>query len=133
THGPADHLHLQAAAGIHKITKKLYVAGEGLPGQAIKQKELRVVNDIPAKYISVSSAGVDGQPGHALYIPLYMGEELKGVIEIFSWKTFAEVETSFFRVIGDNIALSVNAAQAKAETKRLLEEVQQQKEELESQ
>ncbi len=124
---------LEATSGVNKPGKREYKINESPAGLASKGKDIVISNNIPIDYANIESAIVKGQPAQATYIPLWMGDDLKGVIEIFSWSSFTDEQLNLFRSIGNNIAIAINAAQARAEAKALLEEVQHQKEILESQ
>ncbi len=126
-------LELQATLGINDPALRKMKPGESLVGKAATNKDISVVENIPSGYIQIAAAGVNANSANAVFVPLWMQDELKGVVEILSWQKFSENELALFRLMSNNIAISINSAQAEAETKLLLEEVQEQKEILEAQ
>ncbi len=132
-HPQTNELELQSAAGISVTAKQRFGINEGLMGQAVTSKDISVISDIPSNAVKISSAAVDANAAAAVYMPLWLNDELKGVIEILSWIPFTDIELEWFSVINKNIALAIYLAQAKAEARLYLEEVQEQKELLQAQ
>lgn len=126
-------LKLQSTSGVTEPSIKKFSIDEGLMGKAAKNKTVTTTSDIPASSAKITSAAIDAQALSAAYIPLLLNDELKGVIEVLSWKPFTELEIEWFSIINKNMALAIYLAQAKAEAKTYLEEVQEQKELLQAQ
>ncbi|MCM8570036.1 HAMP domain-containing protein [Gramella jeungdoensis] len=113
-----------------KSLKTTFNFGEGLVGQAATEKEAIVLSGIPEDYISVSSGLGKTDPRHILVQPFLIDGEVKGVIEIGSFKAFNDNQLELVRSVGENIAITTNSALDREKMKDLLEESQRQSEEL---
>ncbi|MCM4156435.1 HAMP domain-containing protein [Gramella sp. AN32] len=113
-----------------KSLKTTFDFGEGLVGQAAMEKEAIVLSGIPGDYISVSSGLGKKEPRHILVQPFIIDGEVKGVIEIGSFKSFNDNQLELVRSVGENIAITTNSALDREKMKDLLEESQRQSEEL---
>ena len=126
-------LKLTTAIALPSTAKKTYNYNEGFVGQAAAQTAILLVKDIPAKSIIIEGGAVRVEAGQAIYAPLYLNDQLKGVIELLTFTTFGERHTDLLKLVDNNIVIALNSAQANEKVMRLLERVQQQKEELENQ
>ncbi|TBW28674.1 HAMP domain-containing protein [Gramella sp. KN1008] len=113
-----------------KSLKTTFDFGEGLVGQAALEKEAIVLSGLPEDYISVSSGLGKREPRHILVQPFIIDGEVKGVIEIGSFKSFNDNQLELVRSVGENIAITTNSALDREKMKDLLEESQRQSEEL---
>jgi signal transduction histidine kinase/DNA-binding response OmpR family regulator len=131
----SDELQLSGAYAFDKARgiNPLIKIGEGLAGQAAFGKEVISVTDIPADYVRVNSAIGDSLPRNVLLTPLHLEGELKGVIEIGSFREFSDIHIEFLNLIMENIAIGINSSQARTKLKALLEQTQLQAAELEAQ
>ncbi len=107
--------------------------GEGLVGQAALEKKTIVFTEVPDDYIKINSGLGNTAPKHIILIPLLQDGILKGVMEIGTSKGFSDLDMQFLNMVGENIAIVINAAQSRTKLKELLEETQRQAEELEAQ
>ena len=106
---------------------------EGITGNAATQKEVVIINDIPANYWKIESAAGAALPDTVVCIPLWIKSELAGVIELACFAGEVTKYVSLMEAVADNIAIAVYGADAKDKMYQLLSKVQEQKEELESQ
>ena len=113
-----------------KSLKTTFDFGEGLVGQAAMEKDVIILSGIPEDYISVSSGLGEKKPRHILVQPFLIDGEVKGVIEIGSFKSFNDNQLELVRSVGENIAITTNSALDREKMKDLLEESQRQSEEL---
>ncbi|HSI70301.1 MAG TPA: response regulator, partial [Gillisia sp.] len=113
-----------------KSLKTTFDFGEGLVGQAALEKEVIVISGIPTDYISVSSGLGETKPQNILVQPFIIDGEVKGVIEIGSFKSFNDSQLELMRSVGENIAITTNSSLDREKMKDLLEESQRQSEEL---
>lgn len=60
--------------------------GEGITGQAVKNKEMLVVRDIPVKYFTALSGLGNTKKLELLIIPLIANEEVEAVVEMAFFK-----------------------------------------------
>jgi CheY-like chemotaxis protein/CHASE3 domain sensor protein/putative methionine-R-sulfoxide reductase with GAF domain len=126
-------LELTGAYALPAETPGTLIVGEGLPGQAAAQKKQILFKDIPHNYFRIKSATGEAAPKEIVCIPLLANDELHGVIEIGSLKSFSVIELDLLNRLGETIAIAIGAAESRARTEELLGESQQQAEELEAQ
>ena len=107
--------------------------GEGIVGQAAKERELVSVRAIPESYWTIKSASGEKKPGEIHCIPLWFGKELKGVIELVSFFALSENQLSLLKNTAKDIAAALNSIQSHLQIVNLLEQVQYQKSVLENQ
>jgi hypothetical protein len=67
-----------------------FQTGETLPGQAVKNKMLVVLSNIPQDYLTVSSGLGKGVPSYLIFIPLIFKDEVVGLIECASFENIDE-------------------------------------------
>ncbi|RRA97985.1 response regulator [Larkinella rosea] len=128
-----ERLDLNASVALPKHTARMYGLQEGLVGQAATSSELLVVNQVPPDYWTIQSGSGKSVPGQLVFIPLWYKKELKGVIELATFRPMSQAQLDLLQTVADNIAIALNAADARKKVIRLLEQVQEQKEILENQ
>ncbi|MDO8988803.1 MAG: response regulator [Sideroxyarcus sp.] len=104
--------------------------GEGLVGQAAREKKVIVVSGIPPDYLPIGSALGESAPKAVSLIPLMHGKRLVGVIEMGSFREFDRTELEFLERAREGIAIGLDMTLARHAMAELLEETQQQTEEL---
>jgi HAMP domain-containing protein len=105
--------------------------GEGLAGQAALEGELRLVRNLPAQFLPVTSGTGRSQPGYVWLVPLVRDGTLYGLIELAGWGEPDESDTDFLQAAAESIAVAVQASQASAAMERALAESREQARELE--
>jgi HAMP domain-containing protein/signal transduction histidine kinase/CheY-like chemotaxis protein len=111
--------------------------GEGLVGQcALDGRPIRLT-DVPDDYIKVASGLGEATPTTIQVMPIMFEEQLLGVIELGSLRSFGEVNQAFLDQLTDTIGVVINTIQANMRTEELLaqsqaltQELQKQSEEL---
>lgn len=106
--------------------------GEGLIGEVAIEKEMLILNDVPDDYISVNSALGGTVPKHLIVSPFIYDDNVVGVIELASLSEFSKNELDFINESMKDIAVAINASQAREKVKDLLEKTIHQAEELQS-
>ena len=124
---------LKAAYALPGSIKREFLLREGLVGQAAVEKEPVLVSSISPDFAKIQGATVAIEPVQAIYLPVYQQQDLKGVIEVLSFKEVGEKHVKLLKLLADNIAVAINEVQARSRKLELLHEVQQQKEILEHQ
>lgn len=124
---------MRAAASLPGDARQIYKIGEGLVGHAATAREMLVTKNVPNSYWKLQSAAGSLQPGEILCMPLVSNKELNGVLEIASFKPFTASQKQLIDSISDNIAIAINAADARDKVMVLLEQVQEQKVHLQNQ
>ncbi|WP_442590131.1 response regulator [Pedobacter sp. AW31-3R] len=107
--------------------------GEGLVGQAAREKILKQVNDVPADYIKVGSGIGYLTPNTLILLPVLFEHETIAVIELGFAKPLTGIEQELLNVLSNLIGVAVNSAIARTQLRDLFLQTQQQAEELESQ
>lgn len=74
-----------------------YEMGEGLVGQAAKERRDFIIDDVPEGYIKIVSGLGSASPTHLLIQPIENHGELYGVIEIASFTSFGKEEQAFVK------------------------------------
>ncbi|MEI3796954.1 MULTISPECIES: response regulator [unclassified Chitinophaga] len=126
-------LRLYAAVSMPSAIPKIVPLNEGFLGTAISGKEILVIRDVPAGYWQLSSSSGHILPGSLVMMPLWIENELLGVIELASFKEVTPLQLRLLEVLSKDIAVAVNAANAREKILHLLQQVQEQKEILISQ
>jgi HAMP domain-containing protein/CheY-like chemotaxis protein/signal transduction histidine kinase len=128
-------LHLLAAYASdgnfpHQQTLQL---GEGLVGQCAMDKRQRLVSDIPADAVPVSSALMRVVPRNLVVLPVLFENQVKAVIELASLSSFTTSQMGFLEQLTDSIGIVLNSIEATMQTEGLLKQSQQLAGELQTQ
>ena len=126
-------LQLNAHVALPGHIKKTYELGEGLVGQAALERTLTVVNDVPLNFWEIQAGSSRAQPGQVVFLPLWYNKSLKGIMELATFRPLGEQAVLLLTSVANNIAVAINAADDHEKVRNLLQQVQEQKEELESQ
>jgi CheY-like chemotaxis protein len=128
----ADELALAATYACprrHRVGERIRL-GEGLIGQAARQRKTITLSDVPDDYLPIGSALGGAAPKVIVAIPLLHGQRLVGAIEIGAFGGFSEVEQDFLDLAREGIAIALSVNLSRQRLAELLEETQQQTEEL---
>ncbi|GAB3925647.1 response regulator [Larkinella terrae] len=126
-------LELNASVAFPATAPRAYVLDEGLVGQAATGAELVITDHVPAGFWAIQSGSGNAVPGQVICVPLWYKKELKGVIELATFQPLTPAQIGLLKSVDNNIAIALNAADARKRVNRLLEQVQEQKETLENQ
>jgi len=126
-------LRLYASVSMPSSIPQAVPLNEGFLGTAVSGKDILVIRDVPAGYWQLSSASGHVQPGSLVMVPLWTENELLGVIELASFREATPLQLRLLEVLSKDIAVAVNAANAREKVLHLLQQVQEQKEILISQ
>ncbi len=116
-----------------KFLNKEIKVGDGLLGNTALEGKMTYLTDLPQNYISITSGLGEAPPSALLMLPLISENELYGVLELASFRTFEPFELEFCEKIAQNIAQAIGRQQINQQTKELLEQSRQQAEELSAQ
>jgi CheY-like chemotaxis protein/signal transduction histidine kinase len=122
-------------AGTYAFTRRKNLAdrfrlGEGLIGQAARERKTICLTSVPADYLPVSSALGDAAPQAIAAMPLIHNANLVGAIEIGTFRKFSDAEFEFLDLAAVAIAIELSATLSSQRTAELLRQTQQQAEEL---
>jgi HAMP domain-containing protein/CheY-like chemotaxis protein len=99
--------------------------GEGLVGQCAMDKRQRLVSDIPADTVPVSSALLRAIPRNIVVLPVLFENQVKAVIELASVSSFTTSQMTFLEQLTDSIGIVLNSIEATMQTEGLLKQSQQ--------
>ncbi|NLR80704.1 response regulator [Chitinophaga eiseniae] len=129
----ANHLRLEATVNMPAAVAAVVAIDEGFVGTAASNPDLRVIRGVPPSYWQLSSASGNSVAGELVLIPLWVDNELLGVIELASFQPVTPLQIGLLEILKKDIAVAVNAANAREKVMQLLHQVQEQKEILISQ
>ena len=110
-----------------------FKAGDGLLGQAAKDRRVIRVRDVPDGYLTVGSALGRGNPRYLLIAPAIADKVVAGVLELgFVHPPSADVVELLDRS-SESIAVAVRSANYRAHLQQLLDQTQKQTTELQAQ
>ncbi len=127
------HLISSYAYELRKNLSHKFALGEGLVGQAAREKQVISITDLPENYVSITSAIGSIQPRNAIVIPLLYEGTLKGVLELGSLHAFGPNQLDLLRLAAPNIGTAIFVAQSASRTKVLLLQSQEQSQRLQIQ
>ncbi|MDF2723328.1 MAG: sensor hybrid histidine kinase [Paenibacillus sp.] len=107
--------------------------GEGLVGQAIVDKRVFLLRDVPDTYVRVSSGLGHAAPRSILIVPIMFEGHVEAVLELASFETFGKKHIAFVEQIGDTLGTAISSVRGRMEVERLLNESQMLTEELQAQ
>jgi PAS domain S-box-containing protein len=96
--------------------------GEGLLGEAARERHRIVVNDVPAKYLPIKSALGAAPPHTVAFLPILFEGETQAVMELASFDRFTETQLAFLDQLGESIGLVLNAIAANAKAAAFVQE-----------
>ncbi len=125
-HENEESLDLQASFAYNrrKYEQKKLGIGQGLLGQAVMEKNMIYLDELPQDYVQITSGLGKATPKCLLIIPLKVNEEVFGAIEMASFNYFEKHELDFLERMAENIASTLATLRNSENTKQLLEETQ---------
>ncbi|GMV30430.1 MAG: hypothetical protein AMXMBFR59_25550 [Rhodanobacteraceae bacterium] len=107
--------------------------GEGLVGQAVKDRRLLHLRNLPPGYLSLRSGLGRGEVAELVILPASIDGVVHAVIELGFLRAVGAPEKELLQRAAESFALAVRTAKDRARVQELLEETQQQAEELQTQ
>jgi CheY-like chemotaxis protein/signal transduction histidine kinase len=104
--------------------------GEGLPGQALRERELSIVGPLPPDYLRVRSGLGEAQPVNVALLPLIRLGEPIGLLEIGLFERWPQRFTLLLQSVREMLAIKLEVARTRAALRDLLSETQRQAERL---
>ena len=110
-----------------------FFRGEGLLGQAAKDRRVMVVDDVPEGYLSVASGLGGALPRHLLILPVKLKGAVGAVMELGYFQPVSPIDRQLFERVESSIAVAIRSVAYRRRLQELLEETQQQTEEVQAQ
>ena len=107
--------------------------GEGLVGEAVREKKMIILENAPNDFFKIKSGLGSDKPKNVVALPFINNDEVVAIAEIGNFEEFTSEEIEFLESITDTVAIVISSASARAKTEELLKTSQSQKKELESQ
>jgi CheY-like chemotaxis protein/signal transduction histidine kinase len=106
--------------------------GDGLVGQAAKDKRALRVRDVPEGYLPIASAIGKGTPNELVVVPASIDGVVQAVVELGFFSATDADQRELLSRVSESIAVAVRAAKDRQRLEELLQETQQQAEELQA-
>jgi HAMP domain-containing protein/CheY-like chemotaxis protein len=116
-----------------KSVSNVVEIGEGLVGQAARERKRILVTDVPADYVRINSSLGDAIPLNIVVVPITFEGEIKGVLELASFHGFNAIQIAFLEQLVESLGIVVATIEATMKTDELLRKSQSMAEELQSQ
>jgi signal transduction histidine kinase/CheY-like chemotaxis protein/CHASE3 domain sensor protein len=107
-------------------------AGDGLVGQAARDRHALRVSDVPVDYLPITSGVGKGTPGELVIVPAIIDGVVHAVLELGFFRPTAPERRELLSRVSESIAVAVRAAKDRQRLEELLQETQQQAEELQA-
>nr|WP_231871409.1 response regulator [Planctomyces sp. SH-PL62] len=107
--------------------------GDGLLGQAVKDRRTFLIEDVPDGYITVGSGLGRGTPRGLVITPTSADGVVNGVIELGFFRPIDASASEFLDRVSESVGVAIRSARYRAHLQNLLEETQRQSEELQAQ
>lgn len=107
--------------------------GEGIVGQAAREKKQILLTDVPDDYLTIRSGLGQVAPTNILVAPILYEGQVNGLMELGSCREFSETDRAVLNQAVAHIGITLNAAVAHRELQELLKKTQAQAEELQQQ
>jgi CheY-like chemotaxis protein len=104
--------------------------GEGLVGQAAREKQPIVLTNAPADYLSLGGGVLELAPHNILALPFLRDGQVIGVIELATLTDFTLEQDALLEKALESIAIAFSTAQTRTQIDTLLRQTQQQAQEL---
>ncbi|GFO69606.1 two-component system sensor histidine kinase/response regulator [Geomonas limicola] len=104
--------------------------GEGVAGEAARERRMLVLDELPPNYLMIGSALGQAVPRSLVALPLTQDERLVGVLELATFRALSDLELDFLVGAAENVAVALSVSQARQQVNELLLQSQAQEEEL---
>ncbi|HVW27118.1 MAG TPA: response regulator [Polyangiaceae bacterium] len=126
-------LRRHAGVALSADAPKFFAHGEGLVGGAADARTIRVVEDVPASYLTVRSATGSSSPARIALVPAVVDGEVQGLIELAFFGAIESRVLALFERAAETIGAALLSVTHRVRLKELLEESQRQSEQLQMQ
>ncbi|HEY8927269.1 MAG TPA: response regulator, partial [Polyangia bacterium] len=116
-----------------KNVANVFALGEGLIGQAAREKKRILITNVPHDYVRINSSLGEASPLNIVVVPISFEGEIKGVLELASFQGFTQIQIAFLEQLVESLGIVVATIEATMKTDELLRKSQSMAEELQSQ
>ncbi len=116
-----------------KNVSNTFELGESLVGQAAVEHKSILITEAPPDYIQVTSGLGAAVPMNIIVMPILFEEQVLGVIELASLKSYSEVHRTFLQQLMETLGVVLNTIMANMRTEELLQQSQSLTQELQTQ
>ncbi len=116
-----------------KTVANIFLLGEGLVGQAAREKKRILITDVPSDYVRINSSLGDATPLNIVVVPISFEGEIKGVLELASFQRFTDIQIAFLEQLVESLGIVVATIEATMRTDELLRKSQSMAVELQTQ
>ncbi|GIV40658.1 MAG: hypothetical protein KatS3mg033_2458 [Thermonema sp.] len=120
-------LKLYAAYALNKrrYIDKEFLPGEGLVGQAFRDKNMIYLEDVPPTFDKISSALGGAKPRSVLVAPLKLNENVYAVVELMSLTPIPEYKRDFLARVSENLASVILTAKNNERLRKIQQETEE--------
>lgn len=120
---------------MRNVNYNQFKLGEGMVGQAALERKSILFTEVPEDHVQVTINSGMGEsiPRSILVIPLIFEDRITGVLGLGTSHDFSSREMELFDMVAESIAITLNSAQARLRMRKLLEQIQRQAGELQTQ
>ncbi|GAB7026689.1 response regulator [Geotalea toluenoxydans] len=104
--------------------------GEGVAGQAARERKMICLSNVPEDYLAIASSLGEAAPRNVVVLPLVHDNTLLGVVELGAFHGFNERELQLLDSVMEGLAVGISVNISRQRVNELLEQTQQQTEEL---
>ena len=116
-----------------KNLSSVFSLGEGLVGQAARERTSILLDQVPDDYVRVTSGLGDAVPRQIFVTPLVNDDDVVAVLELGTLRTFDEQAAGLIESIGEGMAVALQVLKARGALEESLAVTQRQAEQLEGQ
>lgn len=126
------HLELISAYAFQtqKFHTKRIAIGEGQVGESVREKRTIYMTDVPDEYVKITSGLGEANPRSVLIVPMKVNDQIHGVIEIASFKTYETYQIEFIEKLAESIASTIASVKVNEHTKKLVQQLRTSEEEI---
>jgi CheY-like chemotaxis protein len=122
-----------AAAGARPEAPESLLPGDSLLGQAIKERRIVRLDQLPADYLPISSALGRTASTHLVLVPAEVDGSVRCAMEFGFLHPIGRSDIDLLQMTAESVAVAVRSAQYRVRQAELLAQTQQQAEELQTQ
>ena len=134
-HDQTGNLYPSATYGVQFGIETLssFRIGTGMLGQAVSEKKVKILEEVPHEYMRIKSGLSEIEPASIIILPLQFADTVLGAIELCSRSSYSPMQQEFLKSASERVSIITHSLNTHLKTQDLLYETQNQAEELETQ